>query len=440
MCILKRQKRVTAILGAGVNLSFFDWCDNTPSTANITKRLVTTPEIVYYDGSKGSISPLIRQVYERLCADYPQGALDPNAEASYGIIHFERIFHVLEMLESYSYVWIYKYRDFTKVPLFAYFTNPNFAYTPEELHRALNQMTYIIMDIVNHYDEYYLTEKDNTCAWYKEFWQAAPFKWDVFNFNYDTTIENSITVEDGFEDVVNYKPLQKFNPTKLLQSTENTINHIHGCLLYSYSNMKLEDENKELYLRNSHDWYKWPTFRESMGHFVGHGMSPVTAQNGDSIYHSPIITGLNKTDKLTIQPFATYRYHLSHKISQNNALIIAGFSFGDYYVNLELEQLRLLHGNKLRVVLIDYWNTDSHSDDKIFGMYTFLQKLPYKNHELYMFLCKVMNISTINEHQYSRLISHDKPFISENKQLMLFVGGMEHALRYKDEIYAFLNS
>jgi len=440
MCISKRQKRVTAILGAGVNLSFFDWCDNTPSTANITKRLVTTPEIVYYDGSKGAISPLIRRVYEKLCADNPQGALDPNAEASYGIVHFERIFHVLEMLESYSHVWVYKYCDFTKVPLFAYFTSPNFTYTSEELYRALSQVVYIIMDFVNHYDVFYLAEKDNTCAWYKEFWQVAPFKWDIFNFNYDTTIEHSISCEDGFEDVPNYAPLKKFTPQNLLQSTNNTINHIHGCILYSYSNLKLQDENKEQYERNSHDWYKWPTFQESMGHFVGHGMSPMIAQNGDSIYHSPIITGLNKTDKLTIQPFATYRYHLSHKISQNSSLIIAGYSFGDYYVNLELEHLKLLHGDKLRVVVIDYWNTDKYSQNKIVGMCIFLRKLPFENHELYMFLCKVMHISTIDEYSYSKIISQDKPFVSENKQLMLFTGGMKLALHYKDEIYRFLQS
>lgn len=440
MCLLKQKKRVTAILGAGVNLSFFDWCDSTPSTANITKRLVTTSEILYYDGSKGAISPLIRQVYEKLCADYPQGALDPNDEASYGIIHFERIFHILEMLDSYSHVWAYKFTDISKVPLFAYFTSPNFEYTPDELYRALSQMIYIIMDFVDYYDKYYYTKKDNTCAWYKEFWQAAPFKWDVFNFNYDTTIENSISCEDGYEDVSDYEHLQKFNPQKLINSTENTINHIHGCILYGYSNMDLKDENQQLYFYHSHDWYKWSSFRENMGYFVGRGMSPMTAQNGDSIYHSPIITGLNKTDKLTIQPFAAYRYHLSHKISQNSSLIIAGYSFGDYYVNLELEHLSLLHGNKLRVVLIDYWNTDNYSNDKIIGMCKFLQRLPYENYAMYIFLCKMMHISIIDEYQYSHVISRDKPFISENKQLMLFAGGMKQALQYKEDIYRFLLS
>lgn len=443
MCFKSKNKRVTAILGAGVNLAFFDWNDTTPSTTNITKHLVTTPEVVYYDGSKGKISPLIRRVYEHLCAIHPTTPLDPNDTASYGIMHFERIFHIIEMLDAYTHVWNYKYIDITQVPLFAYFTSPNFKYSADEPHEALSQMTYLIMDFVNRYNEFYQTNKETSCKWYKDFWTGAKFKWDIFNFNYDTTIEHSINCEDGYEEVPNYAPLQKFSPQKLLLSTNNTINHVHGCLLYSYSNMKLPDENKEQYLRNSHDWYKWPSFRESMGLFVGHGMSPIIAPNGDAIFNSPIITGLNKTEKLVIQPFATYRYNLSQKILKNSSIIIAGYSFGDYYVNLELEHIRLYHGNKLRVVLIDKWSIGSFADieEEKHMIRDFIEsKHNSINNEMALFICRVMQISRFDNYEYFRRLRCNSPFISDNGQLMLFIGGIKQALLYKDDIYAFLKS
>ena len=84
--------RVTAVLGAGVNLEFFAWSDKTPTTANITKSIVNAKYFKHVDGSQSKIPVLINKVYKRLCKKYSLGALNPKDEKSYGIIHFEKIF------------------------------------------------------------------------------------------------------------------------------------------------------------------------------------------------------------------------------------------------------------------------------------------------------------------------------------------------------------
>lgn len=443
MCILKKQKRVTAILGAGINLEYFGWSDKTPTTANITKSVVNTSEYVYDDGSKGAIPGLIKDVYLHLCATNSPKELDPNQ--SYGEMHFEKIFHVLEMLDSYDKIWTRGYKN-SLVPIFAYFAGPTFRYNPDEIHDALYKTITLIMDFINHYNEYFIQHKEDTCRWYTDFWREAKFKWDIFNFNYDTTIENSLSkYEDGFEDIQGHPHLQRFNPNKLLQSANSTINHIHGCIQYGFSDLTSEEDNKEnIYTYDFHDWFKWDTYALNKNHWIGRGASSLISQSGDSIFPSPIITGLNKADKILILPFSTYRLNMSQRLTQSHALLIAGYSFGDYYVNYEIERMRLYHGDKLRVVLIDYWSMEDYKNmpvtDMIKAYIEFNEPDSISVHKA-LFLSKVMQSGNLGYYKdHFNTLTYDNYLISENKQLMLFVGGWRKALQYKEDIYRFLQS
>ena len=444
MCILKKQKRVTAILGAGINLEYFGWSDKTPTTANITQAVVNTSKYIYPDGSMGTIPGLIKDVYLHLCATNPAGALDPNE--SYGEMHFEKIFHILEELDSYDKLWTRKAKDSTLIPTFAYFANPAFGYNPADIRDSLFKTVTLIMDFVNYYNEYFRLHKEDTCKWYTDFWRDAKYKWDIFNFNYDTTIENSLKqYEDGFEDVKNHPNLHNFNPNKLLQSTNNTINHIHGCILYGYGDFSAEEENKEnIYKYDFHDWCKWATYALNQKHWIGRSASSAVTQSGDSIFPSPIITGLNKADKLLILPFSTYRLNMSQRLAQSSSLLIAGYSFGDYYVNYELERMRLYHGDKLRVVLIDYWSMKNYKNmpvaDMIKAYIEFNEPDSISVHKAH-FLSKVMQSGTLDyRRDHFNTLTYNNYLISENKQLMLFVGGWKNALKHQDEIYEFLQS
>lgn len=303
------------------------------------------------------------------------------------------------------------------------------------------------MEFINHYDEYFAQHKHDICKWYFDFWSNTTFKWDVFTLNYDTTIENSLDeYEDGFEDIEKYPDFQRFNPLKLLASHNHTINHLHGCTLYEHSRMFIEDTNKQqVFYYDSYDWYKWKNFSKSLNVWLGMSTSTPNAQNGDTIFPSPIITGLNKTDKILPLPFSTYRYNLTDKLIKNNALIIAGYSFGDYYVNNELERMRLYHGDGLRVVVVDCWSKGDYDyDNERDAIKARLEhfddyELP---HEFITFLCKVMRVGFLDYHRdgFNKL-TYDNYYVSPNKQLMLFVGGWKKAIsNYADKIYEFLES
>lgn len=442
----ENNMRVTAILGAGVNLEYFDWSDKTPSTANITKCIVSTKYFKHSDGSQSPIPSLIRKIYLRLCRKYPFGALNPKDNKSYGIMHFEKIFHALEELDSYDKIWTRHAKDPSYAQLFAHFTKPAFKYNPDEIHSALFWMASLIMDFVNYYNDYFITHKEGTCKWYTDFWRKASFKWDVFNFNYDTTIENSIdNFNDGYVDVEDHANIQRFDPNRLMQSKTNTINHIHGCILYGYGDFSIEEENRDLIFKYGfHDWFKWDNYELNKKHWIGRSSSSEVSQSGGTLFPSPIITGLNKTDKLLTLPFSTYRLNLSQRLFQSHALLIAGYSFGDYYVNYELERMRLYHGDKLRVVLIDYWDLQNYRDmsdqDKIHAYLEF-GEIDGISHQKACFIEKVIHSSQLDYYKNGfKKLTHKNYMISDNKQLMLFVGGWKNALQYRDKIYEFLCS
>lgn len=436
--MVEPTKRISAILGAGVNLDFH--LHNMPSTSYITEKVVNaTYSVMKFPEIEKENSTLVWDIYQAICQRYSLGALDPAT--SYGIVHFEILYHALEELYSYDKHWrVNPYRSPDDIPPFAYLTHCDIKYKSTHISQVMKQFIRIIMAIVNEYDCEYKKNKNGIESWYREFWALCPFKWDVFTFNYDTTVERSIPYEDGFE-IINGYQFKQMNPIALLQSSEHTVNHLHGCILYGEDNFTVEDKNKRnIYDYNTHDWYCWQNYNLADQHRFN--TSDQKNQAGETIFRSPIITGLHKTDKIVNLPFDIYRYNLNRRLMINNAILIAGYSFGDLYVNYELERMQLYHGKNWRVVLIDYWGKDTYTsrDEEIVALDRYLANLPYSNHRLFEFLCKVMEIGEIDHHTFSKRWRYASPNISDNGRLMLFIGGTKNALRYRNNIYTFLQS
>ena len=68
-------------------------------------------------------------------------------------------------------------------------------------------------------------------------------------------------------------------------------------------------------------------------------------QNGEHLKQTTIITGKNKTEKIAISPFDTYRANLQKCLIQNPNLLIIGYGFADYYINNVLKQFNKVHKN-----------------------------------------------------------------------------------------------
>ena len=438
------ERRITTIVGAGAVLDL-DLPQGTtwPSTENITnairgireKNILTGRDIVE-----------IEEIYQILEKDYPSY---PN---------FEVIFHVLEMFVAYGWVWQHPTRlpKTTRIfPAFAPFTAPKWLFDEDNVKQALNKVLLVIMDIVNGYNTPYLSEQKNN-TWYREFWRDYKGAWDVFNLNYDTTIEHTLDdCEDGFDDIPGQPEFQHFVPQKLWENKRggSTMSHLHGCIEFFGERYDKEVYHHEVLKYDFHDLYKYPSYDRVRNMYIGSSKSSPSNQAGEQFINTPIITGLMKTDKLNILPFAFYHSHLYNCMMRNNSLLIVGYSFGDLYINQLIERMDLIHGDKKRVVLIDYWKLavdDKTIEKKQAGeeRSAFIKAVLRDNvwgnkinDGLGYFLCR-MTGTTDFERAVDSFKSYDRkgPMVSENGCLMLFVGGFKAAADYRGEIYGFLNS
>lgn len=432
--------RVTALIGAGANLAF-DFVPK-PSTYNLTKKIVWY-RYYFYDtnNNKRKSSTLVKRIYTFLCRHYSEGVLNP-AE-SYGKIHFEILFHVLENLYSYGILWKSTERVLDKfVPPLAYLTSYKIRFSEEELRQVMKQFITILLKEVNGYDVYFKKEMIRKEKWYTDLWTLSSFKWDIFNLNYDTTIESCLqTYDDGYKKIKKHH-FSQFHPLRFLNSRRHTINHLHGCILYGTDRLTLEEKNNDnVYNYDYQDWYLWEDFSKALDNWEGTGRSTFSMQNHETIFPSPIITGLNKTEKITAMPFDTYRYNLNKRLMSSNAILIAGYSFGDYYINLELERMRLYHGEKFRVVLIDYWKIGDYEDEEgeIVRLHDYIAAEKVEENQCY-FIEKAMHIPNLDYYRYFQTLRQTKPFVSENKQVMLIIGGIKTACNFREDIYQFLMS
>lgn len=348
-------------------------------------------------------------------------------------INFEMVYHALETYFSFNNVWELGCKNKDMYPVFAPFTIPKRQFKQNDLMIVLKEFLIRIVEIVNAYDKYFADNKDKE-QWYVDFFKNTKFKWDVFNFNYDTTVENSLEkYEDGFGKVDD-TGLSNFEPTRLYKTKKSTINHLHGCINYYFRFDKLNDYVQKY---SDHDGFKYRSADDVIKTMRNTGNSLPRSQSGEEFYSLPIITGLHKTDKLTNIPFDFYYGNVHKRVIENNAMVIVGYSFGDFYMNDVISRLNLIHGKKKRVVLIDYWGIDSN--DK--------KELLWKVHEgglsrgLVDFL-QMMSGQKTFEGFVNTLDCIDKkgPMRTRNSCLMLFVGGFKEASSYRKEIYKFLKS
>jgi len=213
------MSRTTVLLGAGAAIEI-----GGPTTMDITKNLLNNDLIFdldifdneedqyYIEETKKSI-PYMQEIFD---------VLKKNCHP--GLLHFETIFYVTEMLHSYIETWKYgeeapNYRYV--YPPFSFFVksaeNLSENYYDTELffytYRRFN--TVLALEIAKYN---YIDDKKN---WYKYFWKNNQEKWDIFTLNYDTTIEQSLDeFEDGFVEMENFACC-KFAPNKLFSQSRS---------------------------------------------------------------------------------------------------------------------------------------------------------------------------------------------------------------------------
>lgn len=350
-------------------------------------------------------------------------------------VHFEHLFHVMEMYLSYERSWGNNCKNPQIYPVFGPFIAPTQHYDINELRQIMTRFVMIIVDIVKGYDDYFRNDGGQE-NWYRDFFNQAPWKWDVFNFNYDTTLEDTFG-EDNYEDGFDQIPREdycQFHPQKLFDNVNvlSTINHLHGCIRYYYE----RKPNRAIYEYDHEDLFKYKDCDTVLEMMNGRSQSQGANQTHEELYAGSIITGLRKTDKLNCIPYDYYHAHLFKSLLKSPKILIAGYSFGDLYVNQQLDRMVLIHGCERRIVLIDYWN---QTDIYKYGIKYYLEyKIPNSMANFLMKMCEV---------SYSPDLAKDFKFkdtstlmVSKNRCVMLLVCGMREAAKYSKEIYNFLGN
>lgn len=423
--------RVTMIMGAGAVLDMNFPCGMVvPTTWNITEEVRKPYDDTFNKDTKITI---VNDIYEVLREKLPADLNIWWVENSQPNIHFEILFHVLEQLKAYDSAWNVNNHNPHSFPYFAPFTSANFSFNSSDLYQVMPQFILRIMEIVNAYDVYFKYDNKNE-DWYREFFKSD-FKWDVFNLNYDTTVEECLDkYEDGFEHIEG-RTEAIFRPQKLLLNSEklSTINHIHGCVNYYYKN----DANDDLFDTNIHDLYLYPSFNDVKCRLPGRGQSNPSSQNNEEYLAGPIITGLRKTEKLMCMPYDFYHANLYKAIVSSNALVIVGYSFGDLYINNLINRMHAVWKGAERIVVIDKWD-----GRRIMGyknqLIKYLETLPKGEIEFLLMMSGCECIGQMVNEFIDPDIFHPK--YSKNKSLMLITSGMKVASSIQDDIHTFLMS
>lgn len=422
--------RVTIIVGAGAVLDF-DHKGISPSVKNITDEVLKL-SIQKVDGGE---RPLLRELY-----DYIVGKLNQvgRPEVNRYIppqINFESLLHVVEMCISYSSCWHKELTSWPALPEFGTLIQP------DEFLNNIQTYDYIrgayglqktVMDIVNQYDSFF-REDTSTEQWYRDFWKSLSGRLNIFNLNYDNTIENSLgEYEDGFPPIKDGEEYSRFSARRYYENTSSvsTIAHLHGQILFS--------EAREYPFDYSiRDMVKNRDFQTACKNRIG-GQFPPSNQAKEEYLQPVIVSGSRKTEKMTFAPNNVYLSDLARKVIENNRLMIIGYSFGDLYLNEIMGLGMAAHGDDFKVVIIDKFPSYINS------YISWFQHLTHGcNLEEFIFVSRLAKdrlFVEIGQDEHPLIFEdYDRPVVSRNGKLMMCIGGFKDAVvNHKETILEFL--
>ena len=421
---------VTIIVGAGAVLDF-DHKGISPSVKNITDEVLKL-SIQKVDGGE---RPLLRELY-----DYIVGKLNQvgRPEVNRYIppqINFESLLHVVEMCISYSSCWHKELTSWPALPEFGTLIQPDEFLNNIQTYdyiRAAYGLQKTVMSIVNQYDASF-NEDMSTERWYQDFWESLSGRSNIFNLNYDNTIENSLSeYEDGFPPIKDGEDYSRFSAKRYYENRRgvSTIAHLHGQILFS--------EAKEYPFEYSvRDMVKNKDYQTACKNRMGRQQNP-SNQAKEEYVQPYIVSGSRKTEKMTFAPNNVYLSDLTRKIIENKRLMIIGYSFGDLYLNEILGLGMAAHGDDFKVVIIDKYPSYINSYTSLF------QHVAHRcNPQAYTFVSRLVKdrlYVEIGQKEYPIVVEeYGEPMVSRNGKLMMCIGGFKDAVvNHKETILEFL--
>lgn len=354
------KERITVILGAGAMIEA-----SGVSTRTITEKIIDKcKKYKINDKNDKSVVDIICNkfllVYENNVKEFDSKLSELDKITN--LITFEDIYHVLELISSYSAKSGYKGHA-SGFQVFSDITNEFKDLDIGSVYLSIREIIDIINEEVYSYDCKF-KELGNDFKKFFEELKGDKYALDIFNLNYDTWIEQSLeTYNDGYIDIEGYgKYMQRFDINEyLMKDDRDTISHLHGQICFEYPSFKSEDINKYVFKESHNTLYKYTNFQDSKEIRDRTWRSADLNQAGETLFRSNVVTGLMKTDKLLWSPLNVYHSKLMNCLIENKKLVIVGYGFFDLYINNFLYQYNAAHFEDKKVLLIDYisdtdWN------------------------------------------------------------------------------------
>jgi len=284
--------------------------------------------------------------------------------------NFEDVLHVLEEVESYHSAVPSRAHVATRP--FVALTEPLRSLLPDVLSARRERLA-LIEEIASAFDGI-----NYDASWRPLYRLLRPFlnthNIDIFTLNYDLISDASAYALslvsgkhwfDGFGNPIDMDMNCGFRSDEYAGWDKTplyiTLSHIHGSLRFAYnlSDVRMAyAEPIEIVSAQSFDIARanWTDFHD-------------IARDDESFSFfgvSPIVSGLRKSEKLNIRPYANYYAGLANAISKSPRLIVIGYGGGDEHINYWIRELNRIHPRDGRVIEItDQTNTLNFMSQKI---------------------------------------------------------------------------
>lgn len=339
------------------------------------------------------------------------------------------------MCISYSSCWHKEYLSWLALPEFGTLIQPDDFLKDiqtDDYIRAANELQKTVMSIVNQYDISF-SENMMSERWYRDFWKFFSGRSNIFNLNYDNTIENSLgEYEDGFPPIKDGEDYSRFSAKRYYENRRgvSTIAHLHGQIFFS--------EAREFPFEYSvRDMVKNKDYQTACKNRMGRQQNP-SNQAKEEYVQPYIVSGSRKTEKMTFAPNNVYLSDLTRKVIENKRLMIIGYSFGDLYLNEILGLGMAAHGDDFKVVIIDKYTSYINSYISLF------QHVAHRcNPQAYTFVSRLVKdrlYVEIGQKEFPLIVGkYGVPVASRNGKLMMCINGFKDAVvNHKETILKFL--
>ena len=413
----------TIIVGAGAVLDF-DHKGIFPSVKNITDEVLKL-SIQKVDGGE---RPLLREINDYIVGKLKQVGRPEINRYVPPQLNFESLLHVVEMCISYSGYWHKEFTSWPALPEFGTLIQP--VKFLKDIHtydyiRAAYGLQKTVMSIVNQYDTAFNEDKLAE-QWYRNFWKSLSGRSNIFNLNYDNTIENSLgEYEDGIPPIKDGEDYSRFSARRYYENSRgvSTIAHLHGQIFpFDYS---------------IRDMVKNKDYQTACKNRIG-GQFPPSNQAKEEYLQPVIVSGSRKTEKMTFAPNNVYLSDIARKVVENNRLMVIGYSFGDLYLNEILGLGMSAHGDDFRVVIIDKFPSYINSYTSLF------QHIAHRcNPQEYTFVSRLAKDGLyieVGQTEFPLIVGeYGEPVVSRNGKLMMCIGGFKDTVvNHKETILKFL--